>query len=437
MRSIKYVTISVMVSLFAVICWVNFHAFDLRRTALSSINEENVSRGNPQQVGRVQVAPVNANLPQENPPATSVSEQQGLAIHLQTDRSVYMLGEPVSVTVAIQNHSAAPIIIYDLFYLQAGNTHVQIRDDTSEFRYYRGPFPVVSTVAVSRTLTPDTQLSLSFSILYNVSTSQDDLPYFYAFDQPGHYQLRAVLNDILPNVLLVSAPLTVAMLAPQGVDAQLWRLLQTEDAASFLQTGSARNAMVVERFQAIVAQYPDSFYAPLMSAALGPAYTATITPKPQTQAANFLSHPLIRKIDEQLYLVRSTSEVNSRPANSIDGEILNKIIDAVRVWVDAWNNRDMERYVQSYSFTTTFRQKWEKGPGNLNHDTIRERLPGTFQSKGIVSVDIIGFNMGTEEIILEIVGRFEPGSGQGDFFDTMRFIKDDDSVWRLVSPGWQ
>ena len=53
----------------------------------------------------------------------------------------------------------------------------------------------------------------------------------------------------------------------------------------------------------------------------------------------------------------------------------------------------------------------------------------------MLTVEMIGFTIGANEISADVVGRFERGSLSYSF-DMMRFVLDDDGVWRLYSPGF-
>lgn len=367
----------------------------------------------------------------------SITEDQGLQLKLITDKQKYVLGEPILITLTLRNVLNTAIPIYSVLEAGYGLVWTQVRYEHDEFKNYSGPgFGTVDYfLGAPSSLPPGKKLVEHRKILYEPLA--ENPRNFYALHRSGNYQLRMVLDGIVPDERLTTAEVQIEIVEPVGSDKQIWRLLQTEEAASFLHNGYVPNPkQVIANFTTILKQYPNSVYAQHLQIALN-SIPQPVKAETAVQAVDASISPIILTINEQLYIVRSLVKSDIRSASRTNEETLNAILDAIQLWVNAWNNRDIEHYVQSYSFTTTFRQKWEKGPGNLNHDAIQERLPGTFDSKGLVTVDIIGFNIGEEEVILDVVGLFESGSGQGDVFDTMRFTKDDDNIWRLVSPGWQ
>lgn len=383
-----------------------------------------------------QVPPPRLQAPLITTTLVSTTALQGLTVQFHANRASYILGEPVVITVTAQNQTAAPLIFNDGFQLIAGLISVQIAKNGGDFLDYSGPFPVASQEFITGTLAPGASRTLSFSILANRPSTPEVLPYFYAFATPGAYQLRAVLHHIIPHETLISAPIAIEMFAPQGIDAQIWRLLQTEDAADFLQNGSARNPeLIAADFAAILAIYPDNFYAPAMRAAIMTYQTTQPQNGDALQAAQRIAPLTLLSVNEQLFLARSTAEGGANGANLSNKDILADVIGLTNKWTDAWNERDLDRYAGSYSYHNYIRQDWETGPGNRPYEKLRKRMETLFAENGTLKVEIIGFTVDSNEITADVVGRFERGS-KNYAFDKMRFVLDDDGVWRIYSPGY-
>jgi hypothetical protein len=384
-----------------------------------------------------QLSPQRLQVPSTAIQPVNTTELQGITVQFAADRTQYMLGEPVLITVTARNETTDPILFHDGFDVIAGMIGVQISADGGEFRYYNGPFPVASQEFIISTLTPGTGRSLSFPILANRPSGPETLPHFYAFSKPGTYQLRAVLQNIIPNETLISGPISIEVLAPQGNDAQIWRLLQTQNSAVFLQTGYCSDPeKIASRFSLLLEKYPHSLYAPLMQTAIEMDQEIRGMKDATVQAANTESLPSLHEVNGLLYLVQTKVDDSVRATAVNDDVVLRQVIDGINSWVDAWNKRDFKSYAQSYSYQAYIRQDWQMGPGNRLYDERRQWTENSFAEKGTLAVDIIGFTVNTDEIIVEVVGQFSPGSGRNDTFSTMRFVKDDDGVWRIASPGF-
>ena len=259
--------------------------------------------------------------------------------------------------------------------------------------------------------------------------------------------MRATLIAIVPDQRVYSAPLSIHMIAPQGNDATVWRLLQTEDAARFLH-GSvillppaypANSARVMADFRAIVANYPTSFYSPYLCTAMAAYQTAQGQVNATAQTACAEAATSLVSINGQLYLVRPQTADLAVDTGSVTAtaqqEDLEHVVMLVQEWVDAWNTRDIERYAQLYSYRTFFRQDWEAGEGNRSYIRSRKRVEALFIENGALTVEIVGFTIGTDEITADVVSRFE--RTKADYtFSTMHFVLDEDRVWRLDAPGF-
>jgi hypothetical protein len=372
-----------------------------------------------------------SNIISVTEPQESVSIVNGLTVRIASDRTTYMLGEPVALTIVVENETTEPITINKLLDVSCCAS-VEIAFEQQPYKNYQGPFPVTSMYVEPSALRPGERLSTSFEVLYNIRSrlSNDVIPYVYAFAKTGEYQVRAVLSDIVPGTKILAGPIPIRMQEPSGIDVQIWRLLQTEDVANFLQTGSTRNQSIINRLRTIVRQFPDSSYAPMIHAALESVDENNIVSESETQSANAQSL-VLRIVDDQLYFVSSTVNANVRAASSIDEETLNQIIDTIHVWADAWNNRDSDRYVQILSRQTKTWQDWQSGRESRLYYKQNQRVQFLFSSTGTVTIEIIGFTIDSEKITVNVTPHF---TGQQLVFNTMHFVQDEDGVWRLAAP---
>ena len=377
-----------------------------------------------------------ANLETEAPVSSKVED--GLTIHLSTEQATYTLGQPVTVTVSIRNDTLSPIMIHDALYLDCC-VGMAISFEQQPYESYQGPFPVASVYVEPTPLPPGAQRSFSFAIWYNIPSfsARYGVTHFYAFPKAGNYTLRATLIEILPDRVVYSAPLAIQLVAPQGNDATVWRLLQTEQAAQFLQKAYTNHPeKVLPTFTSILAAYPESVYAPYLRIALA-AYQAT---QPQSgEAAGTAQNAAaitLASINEEVYLVYpQTDRAMGGAAGAVQPDTIKTVVTVAKAWVEAWNARDIERLAQLYSYQTFFRQDWEAGEGNRSYQRTRKRIEALFTENGLVMVELVGFTIGAKEITADVVGRFEHGKAT-HAFETMRFVLDDDGVWRIYSPGY-
>lgn len=366
-----------------------------------------------------------------NESQTSTNEESGLRLNLATNKQRYVLGEPISLTLTIQNVQDSPKSLHMLLEPHYGVVWTQIRYENDEYENYSGPGFGTADYILGKpsSLAPGKQLVERRKILYE--PLEDDPKKFYALSRAGNYSLRMVLDNIVPNQRLTTTAVQIEVVEPTGLDKQVWRLLQTEEAASFLHNGYVSNPkQVIANFNAILVQYPNSFYASYLQMALNVSHSQHNKAETEIQTANVNSLPAIRMVNDQLYFVRSTTDDDIRAANNVDEQTLNQIIDMIHMLVDAWNNRDFDSYVQLYSRQTKTWQDWQTGSESLTYLKLNEGVQSLFSSTGTITVEIIGFTIGTDDIIVDVIPHF---TGKQFVFNGMRFVQDEDGVWRLAS----
>ncbi len=353
-----------------------------------------------------------------------------LTFHLATSRQQYVLGEVIEFTVDLLNQTGDSIPGHSNLRPEYGFLQLHIADRKNSVKDYKaGYWGIAESLFVQEILPPGTHISETATIYFNRSTPRTPDQYL-AFSEPGTYFLQAALRNIDTRDLLLSNVVQIELLQPTGQNAIVWKQLRQYDNAIDYQRnydgGFKFNGLLP-----VVARFPNSIYAQNIMEKF-----AEIEPIPtkqesqvQSATANQTGQKIVMVADQQFI-------VEILPSVSVEDEaaLLNELIQLVEQWTSAWNNRDLQAYAESYSHSTYTRQYWEAGSNTIHYNELRERVENLFVKNGKMTVEFFDFTIGTDEVTANVAGSFEQSNQYT--FDTIGFVKDDDGVWRLTSPGW-
>ncbi len=68
----------------------------------------------------------------------AVQSPSGLTTQLSSEKNVYMLGEPVTLSLRIQNRTSAPVVIYGTIDVRFGFVSLEVAAKGGGYRQYRG-----------------------------------------------------------------------------------------------------------------------------------------------------------------------------------------------------------------------------------------------------------------------------------------------------------
>lgn len=215
--------------------------------------------------------------------AAGGQERRNLQLMFRADSASYVLGEPVTLQVAVVNASTTLALIPDGADVWVGHVEVLIAFEDGGYRKYRGPGwgrrDVFGTGL--RTLRPGQAHTTQATILYNHGVDSDHLneqraqeirerflETGYAFPLPGRYRIKALFHDHRFVHSIESAPIEIAVGEPAGVDRDVWEVLKTDpDYGYFIQSGgpkghptAPRNIKMVETLEKIANDQPMSRY---------------------------------------------------------------------------------------------------------------------------------------------------------------------------------
>ncbi len=358
----------------------------------------------------------------------AVQSPSGLTTQLSSEKDVYMLGEPVTLSLRIQNRTSAPVVIYGTIDVRFGFVSLEVAAKGGGYRQYRGGGIETSDGYFGpSSMEPGKKFSTSFTVLFNVaSTDPDELPGCYIFSKPGRYFLRVRLSNIIPDEIIYTESIRVKVVAPKGTDAAVWKLLQTKDAAYFLHTGRPRSyndISILKEFEQIIARYPNSAYAPYMQRSLNIFRTGMKKRK-----------GLLRQADVRLVNIKErTFMLRTRPGNIRSGKSdIMKETDAIMkladLWLQAYNANDIPRMFQHISREVVVRQKWERASDRVRKGLVR-RFTKYFSERGTASLSIVRFTHEEDTVTADVTVTFE--HKETNPFKKMKFVKDDDGIWRV------
>ena len=325
--------------------------------------------------------------------ATQNQDFVGLTLSISSGQSTYLVGEPLSLDIQLSNGTAAHINGHDKIDPGFGALGLMVALDGQEFNNYWGPgWGLKDTPIIPTEIQPGEIISGSTTNLYNHSgVISNGIPTTLAFPSAGLYILKAEFND-LSSQKIESQTLAIDVVAPQGIDADAWKLIRSEEAIYYLHTGFPRRDLrIVEKFDRLLGSYPGSLYAKYVDADVKAAATALHAVSPEDPAA--------------------TSVVNS--------------------FAIALNARDYPTVVDSTSLEFGIRDRWDRG--GEDQEEIRQGYYEISHRLGDFSVEIDHLQLMGFEATADITVISE---NLGTFNSYIILFKDSDGMWRIFETGF-
>ncbi|HYC00578.1 MAG TPA: nuclear transport factor 2 family protein [Candidatus Limnocylindrales bacterium] len=359
---------------------------------------------------------------------TPAAPAAALTLTLTSDRAEYTLGEPVLLSVRVANETAAPIVVRRTTDAATGAVLPWIGRQGEEPRRYVGPdIGIKHTHVPEAPLAPGDAFTIKVRVLFHVVTHEDsDLPYFYAFDQPGTYQVRAEVVNVAPSQRLFTNTIAIRMRAPSGTDAQVWRMLQNEASARFLHSGFAdAGSREAAALAEIVERYPASVYAPVIERSL---QIHEKSAGPQTRAAAGTAE--VVTLPGKTFVATASPSV---PPPAVQ-EASRSIAEIVNAWQRAWNARDAARLMQLLVISHDLRRKWDQGAGDADHEAAVRQLESAFSALGELTIEVVRTSFGGEAAsadVLVTASNAQPAVTSR----TMRLAREG-GAWRISEVGF-
>jgi hypothetical protein len=350
-----------------------------------------------------------------------------LTFQLTVPRQQYVLGEVVEFTVELSNQTDTPLPGHaflkpedDFLQMHIANADGAIKD------YKGGSWGTNDTIYTQGIVAAGDRISETATIYFNRSTPRIPDQYL-AFPKNDTYFLQAALKNIGSPDLLLSNIVRIEVVQPTGSDEIVWKQLRQYETAIAYQK-IYDGGFDIDNLPSVLKQFPNSIYARNIEARFGELQSKLT--KQDTDSQSILSN---RQRQTSITIDNQQILVNVEPSASAVNEtiITTRIVPLVNQWVDAWNSRDFDSYAQLHSRQTKTWQDWQSGPESRLYYKQNQRMQSLFSAMGTVMVEIIGFTVGTEEIVVNVIPSF---TGQQLIFNNMHFVQDEDGVWRLAAP---
>lgn len=193
------------------------------------------------------------------PGATPAAEQeQLLELKLSTNKTTYTCGEPIILNVRMQNVTDKPVQFAAVLSPTA-DIEIQLYRPEAFPRRYTGTFKPALYPRTIYWLDPKEVRTLRYLLLYDEKSPQGFLT-----AEPGPLRLVCrmmyTINDRIQR-MEVFPPVDVNIIREEGVNAEVFKLLQKEQYARELNDGTASKDSV-DLYQQVVNKYPTSVFAP-------------------------------------------------------------------------------------------------------------------------------------------------------------------------------
>jgi len=348
-----------------------------------------------------------------------------LTAELSTARATYALGEPVELSLRIANETDTPIGIHRVTDERTGMLWPEIAKGEGEFRRYIGPQYSVKDVHLPVTpLAPGESLTIPLRVLFNFpSKLPGEIDGFFAFDEPGSYRVRVALVDVLPSQTVHTDTIPVQIVAPRDAGAEVWRLLQTRDAAYFLHTGSPLTAASdVSGLEQILSRYPESAQAGALQRSLeSHRRSGARAAAAQSRLVDVAGRPVL--VQGESPSARATSSGTA-----------DEIASVVQAWNEAYNTCDAAALVQHLDRSHVLRTKWEQGSGDADRAVAKAQIARSCASTGRLSLDVIRIHVAEAEASAEVVVHAQTGD-PSKTTRTMKLAREG-SAWRITEVGF-
>jgi hypothetical protein len=207
-----------------------------------------------------------------------VGSIEKLELTIESEKKAYELGEPVSFSFQLRNHSGENITILDDFGVGTGNLRIEVSEDGKYFTGFNNPRWGTIDTTRKTVIEVGKHAVASGAVLW--SWQKQDVPQF-RLQTPGLYFFRARYNAHIDGVeersTLVSEPIKVMISEPQAVNLEVWKNIKANGHFAYL---LLENDLLIptykteerSKFQAeverILQNHPDSVYSERLRSSL-------------------------------------------------------------------------------------------------------------------------------------------------------------------------
>jgi hypothetical protein len=194
---------------------------------------------------------------------TAIENQESVQLYIELPGKKFVVGEPITITARLTNVSTRPLVLFN----NEDFLHLEIATDGNQYRRFADEF-VKKRSYKQQTLEPGKSWVYYKTLLRGVLHRGIEEDYLM-FPRVGKYSVRARYDAGKE-----SNAVEFEVVLPQGNDAEVWRLLQNQNAADdytrLLKYGGPtylepRREQIVEQFYRVVEKYPKSIYAEILT----------------------------------------------------------------------------------------------------------------------------------------------------------------------------
>ena len=174
-------------------------------------------------------------------------ESNGIKVHLEPEKTTYLVGEPVMFRVVLKNNTRKDIQAW----VEALQNQVQIfLSDGKRFnRFEDGMQLAIKVLPSTEKIKPNGTKIYQFKVLYTASPKEPEKGKL-AFPKPGTYCIQAKYPLFPDRKMFESNLAHITVKKPAGDDAKIWQKINRPSVLRFLQSGHSgedEEDMPVER----------------------------------------------------------------------------------------------------------------------------------------------------------------------------------------------
>jgi hypothetical protein len=185
---------------------------------------------------------------------------------LSTDKSEYLLGEPLIAYIEINNSGTEPLSVTDQLDPKFGIVKFYIKSENQESIFR--PFAVVDSIRHTVLIKPGESISHSAKIFYGGNG--------WTFKSPGKYQIRASYEGIVEHLSVVdSNAIEIAVASPRNQEEkeQVDLIMGKEQGLFLLFESGDHLSHGIGSLSTLVREFPQSNLASYANVALGKNYS--------------------------------------------------------------------------------------------------------------------------------------------------------------------
>lgn len=194
---------------------------------------------------------------------TKVGSFSDLTLALSTPKTTYVRAEPIPLSISLTNRTSQSITGHSAIGFRAHRVRLYV---TSQ-----GQSKKIETLTDRHSLTEVSPVTMPPGKSFDVQ----ELLYIdleKSFSEPGSYEIQAVLSDAEGHHETRSAPLTITMGEPEGVDLAAYEFLKKQGRLSRLFNDTTKRPTRIE-LQRFVTEFADSSYGDYARIVLGVEYS--------------------------------------------------------------------------------------------------------------------------------------------------------------------